>query len=49
LSERAGVNHAKVRFAPGRIDVEHDGDRIAPQELVEVVRSTGYEARVSPF
>ena len=49
LSEREGVNHAKVHFATGRIDVEHDGDRIAPQELVKVVRSTGYDARVLPF
>ena len=43
-----GVREAKVHFATGRIEVEHDRDAVEPEALAKKVRSTGYEARVSP-
>jgi copper chaperone CopZ len=49
LGARKGVQNAKVHFATGRIDVEHDETQIPRDELVKVVRSAGYESRVSPF
>lgn len=49
LGARDGVKSAKVHFTTGRIEVEHDREQVSPDELVKVVRSTGYEAAVSPF
>ena len=49
LGAREGVKHAKVHFTTGRIEVEHDDQRIAAAELVKVVRAAGYESRISPL
>ncbi len=48
LKSMHGVSAAKVSFATGRIEVEHDPEAVDSQELADKVRSTGYEARVSP-
>ena len=42
-----GVERARVHFTPGRIEVEHDPTRIGADDLVKVVRASGYEAKVS--
>ena len=44
-----GVDKAEVKFASGKIDVEHDPARSSVEALVEAVRGTGYEARPSAF
>lgn len=44
-----GVERARVRFNSGRIDVEHDAAKVPASRLVEVVRSAGYDSRVSAF
>ncbi len=44
-----GVETAKVHFNTGRIEVVHDEKRVGPSKLVEVVRATGYESKVSAF
>jgi copper chaperone CopZ len=44
-----GVEDAKVHFSTGRIEVEHNPDRVNSETLVEAVRKAGYESRVSPF
>jgi len=44
-----GVTSAKVHFNSGRIEVEHDAQKTTVQKLVGVVRSLGYESKVSPF
>ena len=49
LGKVDGVANAKVHFATGRIEVEHDGEKVRAQELAETVKSVGYEAAVSPF
>lgn len=49
LKNLHGVESAKVHFTTGRIEVEHDPERVKPDELVRTVRSTGYEAKVAPF
>lgn len=49
LRNTEGVTNAKVHFNTGRIEVEHDSDTISEEELVEVVRQSGYEATVSQF
>lgn len=49
LQAKAGVQKAKVHFNTGRIEVEHAPDQISADELVEVVRSAGYESAVAPF
>jgi copper chaperone CopZ len=48
LSEE-GVSLAKVFFNSGRIEVEHDAQKVDAKKLVDVVRSIGYEAKVSAF
>ncbi len=42
-----GVQTATVHFNTGRIEVEHDPQRVKADELVKAVRSAGYEAKVS--
>ncbi len=44
-----GVETARVHFNTGRIEVEHDAQRVKPDALVTAVQSAGYEAKVSPF
>lgn len=44
-----GVERAEVHFTSGRIDVKHDAERAPAESLVEAVRRSGYESRVSPF
>jgi copper chaperone len=47
LTALPGVLDAKVFFNTGRIEVQHDQDKTSQQDLVQAVRSVGYEARVS--
>jgi copper chaperone CopZ len=49
LKGTEGVNAAKVHFNSGRIEVEHDEQKAGTQKLVDVIRSVGYESKVSPF
>jgi len=49
LTGTEGVASAKVHFNSGRIEVEHDPQIASTQKLVSVVRSLGYESKVSPF
>ena len=44
-----GVESARVRFNSGRIEVEHDPARASIEDLVNTIRSTGYDAVPSPF
>ncbi len=44
-----GVTDATVHFSTGRIEVEHDPDRVDPERLREAVREVGYESHVSAF
>lgn len=44
-----GVQEAKVHFSAGRIEVRHDPDQVATEELVQAVQRVGYEARPSAF
>lgn len=44
-----GVEDAKVYFNTGRIEVQHDLSQVSPEDLVKVVRSAGYEAKVAAF
>lgn len=49
LTALDGVEKAEVHFNTGRIEVEHDPQTVEAQQLVDSVRSVGYEARVSAF
>jgi copper chaperone len=49
LTSKAGVSSAKVFFNSGRIEVEHDSDKIKADELVKTVQAAGYQAAVTPF
>lgn len=49
LMHKNGVEKAKVHFSTGRIEVEHQKDIITEDELVEAIRQSGYEAKVSAF
>ena len=44
-----GVQEAKVHFNTGRIEVEHDLEKVDGSKLVDVVQSVGYISKVSPF
>ena len=49
LKNLDGVQEASVHFNTGRIEVEHDPERVKAETLVAAVKSAGYEARVSAF
>lgn len=49
LRARDGVAGAKVHFTTGRIEVEHDPERVSPKELAGTVTSLGYAATISAF
>ena len=44
-----GVTDAKVHFTTGRIEVEHDPERVGSDALVKTIRDTGYNATVTAF
>ena len=44
-----GVQDAHVYFNTGRIQVEHDPQRVSAEELVKTVQATGYAAKVTGF
>ena len=44
-----GVTEATVYFNTGKIEVQHDPQKVKAQELVQAVKSVGYEASVSAF
>lgn len=49
LERLAGVARARVRFAAGRIEVQHDPQQVTTDALVRAVRRVGYEAHLSVF
>jgi len=49
LSSTEGVESARVHFNTGRIEIEYDAEVVDSVKLIDVVRSTGYESKVSPF
>lgn len=44
-----GVHEATVHFNTGRIEVEHDPNKVDGSKLVQVVQSVGYTSAVSPY
>ena len=44
-----GVSEAKVYFNSGKIEIEHDPQKVKAQDLVRAVKSAGYEASESVF
>ena len=44
-----GVSDAKVFFNTGKIEVQHDPQIVKSDELVQAVKSVGYEAREAAF
>ena len=44
-----GVSEAKVHFNSGKIEIEHDPQKVKAQDLVRAVKSAGYEASESIF
>jgi copper chaperone CopZ len=49
LTAVEGVSEAKVHFNTGRIEVQHDPQRVGGEDLEKAIRAIGYEARVSAF
>jgi copper chaperone CopZ len=49
LKALGGVTTARVRFASGRIEVEHDPAVTSVDELVAAVRAAGYRAAPGVF
>ena len=44
-----GVQTAKVYFNTGRIEVQHNAEKVGGEELEKAIRAIGYEAKVSAF
>lgn len=44
LRSLPGVSEAHVHFETGRIDVDHEPDRVTVENLQKAVRSVGYNA-----
>ena len=49
LRSLQGVQDARVHFTTGRIEVEHDPQRVSANELAQAVRAVGYTANVVAF
>ena len=49
LKSLQGVQDARVHFTTGRIEVEHDPQRVSAQELAQAVQAAGYTAKVAAF
>lgn len=49
LNNMEGVQEAEVHFNTGRIEVEHDNEAVSEQNLIDAIRDTGYQAKVSNF
>lgn len=44
-----GVKAVEVKFASGRVEVEHDPSRATTDEIVAAIAKTGYTAAPSAF
>lgn len=44
-----GVETAKVFFNSGKIEVNHDPEKVKGAELEKAINAIGYEAKVSAF
>jgi copper chaperone CopZ len=44
-----GVTEVKVYFNTGKIEVQHDPQVVTAGDLVEMVKSVGYEVREAAF
>ncbi|MFB6285426.1 MAG: heavy-metal-associated domain-containing protein [Candidatus Bipolaricaulia bacterium] len=49
LTALDGVDDATVHFNTGRIEVQHDAERVSQETLRETIQSVGYDAQVSAF
>lgn len=49
LTALDGVENAKVFFNSGKIEVNHDPEKVKGPELEKAIRAIGYEATVSAF
>ena len=49
LKSLDGVTDARVHFTTGRIEVEHDADRVSTDVLAKAIRDVGYNATVTAF
>jgi copper chaperone len=49
LKGRDGVGDAKVYFNTGRIEVQHDPERVSTEDLIKAIQEVGYEAKVAAF
>lgn len=49
LSGLSGVRLAKVHFATGRIEVDHDPGEVSVADLVSAVQAAGYAATPQRF
>ena len=49
LQQLEGVSTAKVHFTTGRIEVQHDPDKVSPEQLAQTVTAAGYTTRVAAF
>lgn len=49
LTAIPGVTSAKVFFNTGRIEVEHDAERVKAEDLAKTIHAIGYQAQVSAF
>jgi Cu+-exporting ATPase len=48
LAAADGISAAGVNFATHQAKVDFDSDRIGPEQIVETIRSAGYDAVISP-
>lgn len=49
LTALDGVSAAKVYFNTGKIEVQHDPQKVKAQDLIRAVQGVGYQASESAF
>lgn len=47
LTNQTGVRNATVHLESGAAEVEYEEGAVVPEQLVEAVRGSGYEARIA--
>ena len=47
VGKLAGVEHVKVHFASGRVEIDHDETKSSVDDLIAAVDKAGYKSKAS--
>lgn len=47
LEDLAGVRYAKTSYTKAEVEVEYDEDKVDSSKILETIKGTGYQAKIS--